>query len=68
MAYVGHCNCNSVRITLHEQPASLVVCHWYGSAPKTIIYQGLLTIIANKAITVEGLVVVRPILLLRIFF
>ncbi|KAJ5355150.1 uncharacterized protein N7496_012362 [Penicillium cataractarum] len=36
MAYVGHCNCNSVRITLQEQPAGSVICHWFVSAaPRT---------------------------------
>ncbi|CEJ57668.1 hypothetical protein PMG11_06354 [Penicillium brasilianum] len=27
MAYVGHCNCNSVRISLPEQPEGSVICH-----------------------------------------
>ncbi|KAJ5334574.1 hypothetical protein N7452_006977 [Penicillium brevicompactum] len=27
MSYQGHCNCESIRITLPQQPANTVICH-----------------------------------------
>lgn len=29
MSYQGHCNCESIRVTLPSQPPSSTVCHWY---------------------------------------
>ncbi|KAJ5591946.1 uncharacterized protein N7459_002315 [Penicillium hispanicum] len=28
MSYTGHCNCESIRITLPQQPPSSILCHW----------------------------------------
>lgn len=29
MSYHGHCNCESIRVTLPEQPETSAICHWY---------------------------------------
>ncbi|KAJ5357258.1 hypothetical protein N7541_004416 [Penicillium brevicompactum] len=34
MSYQGHCNCESIRITLPQQPANTVICH---CIPNTVI-------------------------------
>ncbi|KAJ5157731.1 uncharacterized protein N7482_008831 [Penicillium canariense] len=53
MAYTGHCNCGSVRITLREQPPGSVVCHWYARVPRIVFgitnFADILIIIAITA-------------------